>query len=189
MMWWSAVVLSLTSSTDNFVVGFGLGASDAALSLRMNLIVAMANALGALCSSFVGIALGQSAPAAAGILAALIFAFLGYQEFSAHAANESSPLPSLAERGEAWKLALSMTLNNLAGGVAGGLAGAKPASMGLGALVASSLLMWGGHRVGGTLRRRLSAGSSFNPQLFAGGLFVALALKQLWDLIRSAEGA
>lgn len=42
-----------------------------------------------------------------------------------------------------------MTLNNLAGGVAGGLSGSGPLAMGFGALVASFVLMACGHWLGG----------------------------------------
>jgi len=48
----------------------------------------------------------------------------------------------------AWRLALPMTLNNFAGGIAGGLSGASPAALGIGALLASFGLIWAGQVLG-----------------------------------------
>jgi len=98
--------------------------------------------------------------------------------------NESSDLAKLAVSGSALALAVPMTLNNLAGGVAGGLSGSGPLGMGLGALVASFVLMASGHCLG----RWASAGddkkalAGTDPRLCAAFIFFGLATSQLLDL-------
>ena len=62
--------------------------------------------------------------------------------------DEESVLAALALEGNAWKLALPMTLNNLAGGVAGGLAGVGALELGIGSFLASYAMMWTGHVLG-----------------------------------------
>ena len=78
---------------------------------------------------------------------------------SAFWSDEESVLAALALEGNAWKLALPMTLNNLAGGVAGGLAGVGPLELATGGFLASFMLMWSGHAIGCYIQRwhRLAA--------------------------------
>ena len=84
-------------------------------------------------------------------------------------------MSSLALKGDAWKLALPMTLNNLAGGVAGGLSGYASFSMGAAAFLASFGLMALGHRTG-----KLGANASaLDPRLAATAAFATLGLQQL----------
>ena len=64
--------------------------------------------------------------------------------------------------------------SNIAGGVAGGVAGIGPLTAGGLALLASFLMMAGGHLVGRTLGGSLP----LDPRLAAGATFVALALAQ-----------
>ena len=67
-------------------------------------------------------------PTIAPALAGLVFAFLARDELGSWARGEpSSPLAALAAEGVAVRLALPMTLNNIAGGLAGGVAGVPPA--------------------------------------------------------------
>lgn len=149
-----ATLLSVASSLDNFAVGLSLGLVQATLSPRLNFIVAASNAAGAVLSSYVGAALGLHAPGVAGTLAGLIFAWLGLGEAWAYYAREDSVLAALAKDGNAWKLALPMTLNNLAGGVAGGLARIPPLLLGAGAFAASFGLMWVGRALGNCIVTR-----------------------------------
>ena len=97
--------------------------------------------------------LGQTAPSIAGLFAAAIFGWLGWSEFSAFWGDEESVLAALALEGNAWKLALPMTLNNLAGGIAGGLAGVGPLELATGGFLASFLLMWSGHAIARYIQR------------------------------------
>lgn len=98
--------------------------------------------------------------------------------------NESSDLTKLAVSGSALALAVPMTLNNLAGGVAGGLSGSGALGMGLGALMASFVLMASGHCLG----RWASAGDDkkafvgADPRLCAAFIFFGLATSQILDL-------
>jgi hypothetical protein len=98
--------------------------------------------------------------------------------------NENSDLAKLAVSGSAFALAVPMTLNNLAGGVAGGLSGSGPLGMGLGALAASFVLMASGHCLGrwaseGYDKKSLTGA---DPRLCAAIIFFGLATSQLLDL-------
>jgi putative Mn2+ efflux pump MntP len=176
------VVLSMTSSLDNLAVGFSLGMVSDELSPQLNGIVSLCNAAGALGSSFVGVFLGALAPSAAGFLASAIFAWLGYSEAHAYATNEESILAGLALKGSAWKLALPMTLNNLAGGVAGGLAGVPPIALGVGGFIASFSMMYLGHVAGVWIRPSSTGGKSagvwLDERLVAASVFLLLAVNQ-----------
>lgn len=98
--------------------------------------------------------------------------------------NESSDLTKLAVSGSALALAVPMTLNNLAGGVAGGLSGSGPLGMGLGALMASFVFMASGHCLG----RWASAGddkkafAGSDPRLCSAFIFFGLATSRILDL-------
>lgn len=169
------VLLSCTSSLDNFVVGVTLGMHGDFLPLRLNAIISSANAFGALASTKAGVVMGQAAPQLAGAAAGLIFLYLAGGEAVGWWTNEPSSLSSLALKGDAWKLALPMTLNNLAGGVAGGLSGYASFSMGAAAFLASFGLMALGHRTG-----KLGANASaLDPRLAATAAFATLGLQQL----------
>lgn len=175
------IILSVSSSVDNFIVGVTLGVQGtSAYSHELNAIVAAANALGAFLSSFVGRVMGKVVPTLAGLGAAAIFLYIGIDEFVGWATQKSSALESLALRGNAWKLALPMTLNNLAGGIAGGVTGIRPVQMGLGAFIASFLFMLGGYYLG----RLSSAALHFDPGIIAAIAFTGLGLVQLKDVVR-----
>lgn len=179
------VFLSVSSSLDNFIVGTSLGIADAALPVRLNLAVSAANALGAFVSAGAGSLLGSAAPLAAGFAAGGIFLYLAYGEADGFLRQEPSALSSLALKGVAWRLALPMTLNNIAGGVAGGIAKLGPFSMGIAAFFASFALMRLGHKVGklsqGPVARRI------DPRCAAALLFLALAVMQIHDAWREAQ--
>lgn len=178
------VVLSAASSLDNFAVGTSLGISapKVGLSARMNLIVSLCNAVGAVLSSGLGALLGDLAPNAAAVFGASIFLWLGFGEVDSYVNDEPSPLATLAESGSPWRLAIPMTLNNLAGGVAGGLAGVGPATMGFGAVSASFGLMYIGHCIGKHSASAL-ASSRFDPRVGAAVAFLGLGCMQFADLV------
>ena len=67
-----------------------------------------------------------------------------------------------------------MTLNNLAGGVAGGVAGVSPILAAGSVLAASVLMMYGGHKLG----RYLGASLAVDPRVVACSIFLILALAQ-----------
>lgn len=171
-------VLSVTSSLDNLAVGTSLGVHRKPLDVQLNAVVSVCNAAGAVLSSQVGMLLGSSAPDLAALLAAAIFGWLGACEADSFRKNEASPLVSLATTGVAWRLALPMTLNNLAGGVAGGLAGVGPLEMGLGALIASYVLMYVGHKFGDLASAFLNS-RWFDSRLAAAASFLGLCVQQL----------
>ena len=136
--WLLALVLAVSSSTDNFAVGLSVALAGSKLPTRVNLIIAICNAAGAMSSAAVGALLGQAAPTLAPLGSAVIFLYLAWEELSSWKAGESaSPLARSAVDGMAWKLAAPMTLNNLAGGVASGVAGVSGTFAGLCALSAS----------------------------------------------------
>lgn len=158
----TALWLALASSTDNFAVGASLALAGGALPPWLNLSIALCNALGALASASVGGLLGSLAPRIAPLLAAAIFGWLAFEEVGSRQRGEdASPLVSAAADGLLWRLALPMTLNNLAGGVAGGAIGVGPGLAFACALLASVVMMATGH--GHRPRRRRDAAAMRRP--------------------------
>lgn len=85
------------------------------------------------------------------------------------------------------KLAIPMTLNNLAGGVAGGAAGLSPYWTAFSAFIASFLMMDVGYRIGQMIGAS-SRGSSNdddnnngNANILASCIFGLLAISQFWE--------
>ena len=222
--WSTAVLLSISSSTDNFLVGVTLGISTASTSekvsvdnkyqpvpgvhneleplpalradpasprsphnleghqgqqhphdpsaaapkipfssqqlrrwLQLNLIVALCNATGALLATHGGKALHSINPNLSAWLAGCAFLYLGREEAHSWWNDEPSPLGKMANsavtgRGSttlaSLRLAVPMTLNNLAGGVAGGAAGVPPILNACCMFLASALMMGGGLLLG-----------------------------------------
>uniref|UniRef100_A0A7S4P4K2 GDT1 family protein n=1 Tax=Paramoeba aestuarina TaxID=180227 RepID=A0A7S4P4K2_9EUKA len=179
-----AIVLAIGSSVDNLAVGVSLGVSGQRLRPWVNFAIAGSNALGAFLASFGGLWMGEAIPTLAPLLAGVTFAFLSYSEFSSWYHHEESPLTKLAAEGVVIRLAVPMTLNNLAGGVAGGVAGVSPFVAALSVLVASAVMMWGGHRAG----RWLGGTLPVDPCVVAGGIFAVLALTQFVDVITEVMG-
>ena len=173
-------VLAFSSSTDNFAVGLSVALADARLPLRVNVIIAICNAFGALSSAAFGALLGEAAPTLAPLGAALIFLYLGWEEFSSWKAGESaSPLARGAAAGMAWKLAVPMTLNNLAGGVASGVAGVSGAFAGMCALFASFSMMQGGYVLGRVVGPWVERW--IDPRVVAFSVFGVMAVIQGYD--------
>ena len=123
--------------------------------------------------------MGAAVPTLAPLLAGATFAYLGYSEAASWYHSEESPLTKLAAEGVVVRLAVPMTLNNLAGGVAGGVAGVSPLVAALSVLAASTLMMWGGHKVG----RWLGDSLSVDPRVVAGTIFFVLALAQFIEVL------
>ena len=140
-----AFLLALASSTDNFMVGLSVGISNQSLSFAANALISVCNASGAWLASFGGGALGKSLPPhLPPLLSAIAFGFLALKEFwefwqtvqrnkksllskkkEAADANNVDDTTTSYDSGKslnmsrAIHLAIPMTLNNLAGGVAG----------------------------------------------------------------------
>jgi len=110
--------------------------------------------------------------ASASSLDNLVFLGLGVSELASIGQDEGelSPLAQIAVERSAWMLALPMTLNNLAGGVAGGVIGSGPEFLALATLVASFVFMTVGHFVG----RLIGGAIPLNPGVAAGIAFVLL---------------
>ena len=71
------------------------------------------------------------------------------------------------------RLAVPMTLNNLAGGVAGGAAGVEPVISGIMALIASFTMMDLGYKLGSRLGT--SIGDKIDTHIISSCIFVGLA--------------
>lgn len=185
-----AILLAFSSSTDNFAVGLSVALSGSRLPPRVNLLVSLANAIGALCSAVFGTALGETAPTLAPMAAAAIFLYLAHEELSSwRQGDRSSPLARSASEGLVGKLALPMTLNNLAGGIAGGVVGVAPIAAGGSVFVASYLMMAGGHMLGRRLGECVER--YLDPRLLAAAIFLIVAIVQAadaWAALPSSPG-
>ena len=143
----SAFMLAAASSTDNFMVGITAALSNPTMDhfYRVNLVVALCNACGTMVATYCGdhlkrlpeIALmrlaetvsSSSSPetyqinfSIGNLLAAIAFAYLAYKEYSEEDAGDADEKETKKSR-LSYSIALPMTLNNLAGGVAGGALG------------------------------------------------------------------
>ena len=174
-----AAMLAIGSSVDNLAVGVSLGVSGQRLIPWVNLVVGACNALGALLASYGGLWMGAAVPTLAPLFAGATFAYLGYSEAASYYYREESPLTKLAAEGVVVRLAVPMTLNNLAGGVAGGVAGVSPFAAALSVLAASTIMMWGGHKLG----RWVGDSMSVDPRVVAGSIFFLLALAQVIEVV------
>lgn len=178
-------LLSISSSLDNFIVGVSLGIREIMLPNRLNLIVSSANAIGAFVSAWAGVFFGGLAPLAAGLGAAAIFLYLAYGEATGYWHQEPSPMSSFAVKGVAWRIALPMTLNNIAGGFAGGIAQLGPLSMGSTAFIASFALMHSGHKVGSLGARAMT--DRLDPRCLAALAFFSLGMSQALNAWNEAK--
>lgn len=142
-----AFLLAVASSTDNFMVGVSAGLSSPPLShfYKVNLAVALCNAGGTLLATYGGdhlkrlpeVALMKLAAAVStssspeaykinfsipALLAAMAFAYLSWKEYSIEELDDADDKIT-KQSSLSYSIALPMTLNNLAGGVAGGVLG------------------------------------------------------------------
>ena len=118
---WYAFILACGSSTDNFAVGFASGISKRQLKISANCIISFLNAIGAYLSAAGGHMLGELAPTVAILFATVIFAYLAVDELLSWRNGDKESTTTMKQSGGS--LGIPMTLNNLAGGVAGGAAG------------------------------------------------------------------
>jgi putative Mn2+ efflux pump MntP len=189
VMMWYAILLACGSSTDNFAVGTSLGLSNKPLSLSANAIISLLNASGAYLSATGGHILGEFAPILATIFAAIIFGYLSTDEFISYRkrqksnveATSSLTMKSGSSSSEALRIAVPMTLNNLAGGAAGGAAGIDALTAGGVALVASFCMMKFGHVIGKHLMKFI--GGEIDTSIISGTIFGCLAILQLIQLL------
>jgi hypothetical protein len=114
-----------------------------------------------------------------------VFLHLAYEEVASWRRGESvSPLARSAANGLVLKLAVPMTLNNLAGGIATGIAGVSPIIAGGAAFGASFVMMAAGHCLGRTCAH--SVERSVDPRVLSTLVFVTLAFLQLKDALAAA---
>ena len=182
---WYAFLLACGSSTDNFAVGTSLGISNRPLKPSANVIISFLNASGAFISASGGHLLGEFAPTIAILFAAIIFGYLAMDEmFSWRRGDTESTLTMKSGSiKDALRIAVPMTLNNLAGGAAGGAAGIDAKTAGIMALLASYCMMMFGHMIGAYLVT--SIGKKFDTRVISGVIFAALSGIQLIDFIGS----
>lgn len=180
--WLLASVLAFSSSTDNFAVGLSVALAGSTLPPRVNLIISVCNALGALLSTAVGVLLGKAAPTLGSAAAAAVFIYLAWEELTSwRNCERTSPLARSASAGLVWKLALPMTLNNLAGGVASGVIGVAPLVAGTAALLASYVMMAFGFFLG--KRLGFIVEQWMDPRVLAAAVFVSVAVAQLIEAL------
>ena len=180
--------LAISSSTDNFAVGASLGLSGLTVSIQFNLVIASANAFGAFVAAAGGNKIGELAEGAGSWLACAVFLYLAWQEgASLWDGEDASPLLRLASEGVAMRLAVPMTLNNIAGGVAGGVVGISPQLASITAFFASFLMMLVGYISGRHMHAALRS-QRIDVRLLSCSTFGILAymqagnhLQELWE--------
>ena len=112
----NALLLALASSVDNFTVGLAVGIGRKRLPFWANGLISLINAFGALSSAFGGSLIVSDDLDYATWLAAIAFGTLGIQELAASSSPEGSKSFSAIDLKQVLRLAIPMTLNNLAGG-------------------------------------------------------------------------
>lgn len=173
-----ALFISLASSTDNFLIGLSVGLTRKPLSSKVLWGIALCNAAGCLVATSGG-SLGVHYlmdERTANVIACIAFAYLAWNEYSEVSFQETTSSPP---RQVSLDLALPMTLNNLAGGVAAGVVGVSPLWNFAYALLMSAVTMWIGFQLGMVF-------SSVSPSrgLITYGpivLYSALSLQSLLD--------
>lgn len=165
-----------------------IGISNKPLSPLSNAIISIFNAFGAFISATGGHVLGELAPLYATLFAAVLFSYLSADELISHWRRRSSNPQSTStltlksgNSRDAVRIAVPMTLNNLAGGAAGGAAGIDAKTTCVAALVASFCMMKMGHLVGKHLMT--TVGNKIDTGLISGAIFACLAVMQLVQLL------
>lgn len=178
-----ALLLALASSTDNFAVGFSIGIGRNNLPLWVNAAISFCNGLGAFLAGYGGSLLNENLPFFAPSLAAIVFGTLGVQElFSYTQGSDANTESVLSNIPLVLRLAVPMTLNNLAGGAAGGAVGLTPGISGLYALMASFLTMYIGHFIGYRVGAQKIA---IHPSLVSGLLLLALCVLTILEMLQT----
>jgi putative Mn2+ efflux pump MntP len=188
-----ALILALASSTDNFTVGFSVGLTGQLFPLGANAFIAVCNALGAFVASYGGSFMGEALPSAAAMLAALAFGYLAQKELNSYldhrkqqqntpSADKNSAASTLKkiDMQNVLGLAIPMTLNNLAGGIAGGAAGLSPTITAMYCLGASFGCLTFGYLLG----KRIGSRLPFDPSLLSSFLLGVLCLLTLNEVFR-----
>eukprot|EP00927_Polykrikos_kofoidii_P030892 TRINITY_DN26572_c0_g1_i1.p1 TRINITY_DN26572_c0_g1~~TRINITY_DN26572_c0_g1_i1.p1 ORF type:complete len:218 (-),score=24.54 TRINITY_DN26572_c0_g1_i1:36-689(-) len=190
-----ALLLASSLSTDNFVVGVVAGLSGRHFKARDNFIIASANALGQVAATTVGIGLAKLCPHL-GNLSPIVFGCLGikelYQAFTTETSkklacgvSESQPLlrDELPGRDlmEVLSVAFALSVSNLVGGVAGGLAGLPIFVCGVTGLQISYAFLAVGQYLGRKMGDKLQVKLQMRTVTFiSAGLFFAIALVQIF---------
>ena len=188
-MLWYAFLLACGSSTDNFAVGTSLGISNKQpLKHSSNVIISICNASGAYISAAGGHLLGELAPKYATLFAAIIFAYLATDELlswrksgSSESSSSTLTIKSSSIK-DVMRIAIPMTLNNLAGGAAGGASGIDANTSFIMALVASFCMMKMGHTAGIYLTTSFET-RNIDTHVASGMIFACLALMQFVQLV------
>ena len=161
----AAICLSVAASTDNFLVGLSEGLARHSLKISVLWGIAASNALGGFVSSSFGHFIVQYVSVRQQfILTGVGFSLLALQEYfeatsstiSAAHNNSSGQLGAATtakSESASLALALPMTLNNVAGGIAGGVLGISPNWNFIYALIVSVLTMWLGYKLGTQARK------------------------------------
>jgi len=173
-----AILLAAASSTDNFLVGLSVGLSGKPLPQHVLWGIAICNAAGCWVATAGGsvflewiirtVLLGgthedsdttetnSNTDATSNmlqyLLAAAAFGYLAFQEYQEQQQQKKEQGGEGAAKPASLSLALPMTLNNLAGGVTGGVMGLSPSLNTFYALVISVVTMWVGFIVGKSTR-------------------------------------
>jgi len=175
-----ALCIAAASSTDNFLVGLALGtelqyseqSSSSSQQHPPHALVwgiAASNAVGCYLATATGSAVLQNSAGIQHVVAGTAFAYLGYKEYSSCADDSAAPANgAVPQQGQQnggqepqrhlpptfWQLALPMTLNNLAGGVASGVAGLSSLTATSYAFLISAIFMYAGLSLGARITRR-----------------------------------
>ena len=92
-----ALLIAISSSTDNFAIGISVALTGSPLSPVVNGMMASCNSVASFLSTSLGGVLGALAPTIAPLAAAIIFFYVAYEEImSWRRGEESSPLAKLA---------------------------------------------------------------------------------------------
>ena len=195
---WQALVLAMASCTDNFLVGLCTGVAHRPLSAKVLWGIATGNATGSLVAAAAGGAFASVVASTGYIqysLAAVAFGCLAWKEYQQLPNLSSSRNIQPQQVAASLSLALPMTLNNLAVGVAAGVVGVSAVTASLYALVISVLTMWIGHRIGllwhGSSNRRRekdTIGTSSSTPLYLSILLYSLLIMQsVYDAVTAGS--
>ena len=197
----SSLLLALSGNVDNFAVGIAYGVKHLRISVLANLLIAGVSSVGTVISMLAGVAISQVLPNpvanALGSSVLILIGIWGIREtLKSHKQSRkrkqlSSP-DELAyttyiddparvdidksrsvELKEAWFLALALTINNLAGGIGGGISGLDIPLTTAFTFSASLLAINGGFWVGDSMSFRLSG---FWPGILSGVLLIGLGI-------------
>lgn len=150
----NALLLALGGSTDNFSVGFALGIKNTQMSMKFNLFISTVNAIGAYFAGLFGYyakemlsGSDESIGQYVSLIAGIAFYYLALSELFSDGSGTSSKSGGRVHLKDAIDVAIPMTLNNLASGIAGGSVGIPPRMSFILAFICSFLLMDTGHRI------------------------------------------